>query len=487
MRRTLVALLACMTLSGLPSGAATITVKAGDTLSDIAERYGVSVGSLMRANGLRNSNFVEAGQRLRLPEGVSAGKRRHTVQSGDTLGGIAAQYRVSERQLMALNDLASADFLQVGQTLRLPGGIASGVTAGKGRHTVRSGDTLGGIAAQYRVSERQLMALNDLASADFLEVGQTLRLPGGVAAGVKAGKGRHTVRSGDTLGGIAVQYRVSERQLMALNDIASADHVEVGQRLKLPVNAVLPKPKKAAKAKPVPVKAVPNASSHTVARGQTLTQISKAYGIPVASLISLNSLENANKVTVGTKLMLRSSEAQPSATQVSRKKPEAVAKTEVQPDPQPQTSAAKPETKTPTQSSKTTTNSKPTATATATAKPKPKPTAKAKPKAKPTAKAKPVITAKADTTKSPNESQPNKVEWKTYGPLQVDWGNWQLMGGSDVAPTLNSDGQSLYVAVNCSARKINVTGVNGSWKTWIAPQKKFERDLLNDRCKTAKG
>ena len=370
MRRTLVALLACMTLSGLPSGAATITVKAGDTLSDIAERYGVSVGSLMRANGLRNSNFVEAGQRLRLPEGVSAGKRRHTVQSGDTLGGIAAQ------------------------------------------------------------------------------------------------------------------YRVSERQLMALNDIASADHVEVGQRLKLPVNAVLPKPQKAAKAKPVPVKAVPNASSHTVARGQTLTQISKAYGIPVASLISLNSLENANKVTVGTKLMLRSSEAQPSATQVSRKKPEAVAKSEVQPDPQPQTSAAKPETKATT---KVVTETAVRVKSADQAEPKTNAKPTAKPKPEPKGKAKPVITAKASTSKTPTESQPNKVDWKTYGPLQVDWGNWQLMGGSDVAPTLNSDGQSLYVAVNCSARKINVTGVNGSWKTWIAPQKKFERDLLNDRCKTAKG
>ena len=112
MRRTLVALLACMTLSGLPSGAATITVKAGETLSDIAERYGVSIGSLMRANGLRNSNFVEAGQTLRLPGGVTAGKGRHTVQSGDTLGGIAARYRVSERQLIALNDLASADYLE---------------------------------------------------------------------------------------------------------------------------------------------------------------------------------------------------------------------------------------------------------------------------------------------------------------------------------------------------------------------------------------
>lgn len=325
MRRTLLALLALIALSPLPSGAANVTVRAGDTLSDIAARYGVSVGSLMRVNGLRDSNHVEAGQ--------------------------------------------------------------------------------------------------------------TLRLPSGAAAGVTAGKGRHTVRSGDTLGAIALQYRVSERQLMALNGLASADHVEQGQTLKLPSNAVLPKPKTAAKPKlkPVPVKADPNATSHTVARGQTLTQIAKAYEIPVASLVSVNSIADPNQVTVGTKLMLRASETQPHTA--------AVPETKAQPRPQPQ----------------------------------------------PTAKAKPVITAKANTTKTEPAIQPNKAEWKTYGPLQVDWGNWQLMGGSEVAPTLNSDGQSLYVAVNCSAGKINVTGANGSWKTWIAPQSAFERDLLKDRCKSSKG
>ena len=325
MRRTLLALLALIALSPLPSGAANVPVRAGDTLSDIAARYGVSVGSLMRVNGLRDSNHVEAGQ--------------------------------------------------------------------------------------------------------------TLRLPSGAAAGVTAGKGRHTVRSGDTLGAIALQYRVSERQLMALNGLASADHVEQGQTLKLPSNAVLPKPKTAAKPKlkPVPVKADPNATSHTVARGQTLTQIAKAYEIPVASLVSVNSIADPNQVTVGTKLMLRASETQPHT-------------------------AAVPETK---------------------AQPRPQP--------KPTAKAKPVITAKANTTKTEPAIQPNQAEGKTYGPLQVDWGNWQLMGGSEVAPALNSDGQSLYVAVNCSAGKINVTGANGSWKTWIAPQSAFERALLKDRCKSSKG
>ena len=45
-----------------------MTVKSGETLSDIAARCGVSVNSLMRVNGLRDSDFVQAGQRLRIPE-----------------------------------------------------------------------------------------------------------------------------------------------------------------------------------------------------------------------------------------------------------------------------------------------------------------------------------------------------------------------------------------------------------------------------------
>ena len=103
MRRTLLTVLAAMALTPLAGHAANVTVQSGETLSDIAARYGVSMNSLMRLNGIRNSDHVEAGQTLRLPGSVSAGKGRHNVQSGDTLSGIAAQYRVGERQLMALN------------------------------------------------------------------------------------------------------------------------------------------------------------------------------------------------------------------------------------------------------------------------------------------------------------------------------------------------------------------------------------------------
>ena len=76
-----------------------------------------------------------------------------------------------------------------------------------------------------------------------------------------------------------------------------------------------------------------------------------------------------------------------------------------------------------------------------------------------------------------------KSQWKAYGPLKIDWSNWQLLGGSYVAPTLNSEGKSLYLAVNCSVKKINATGSNGDWKKWNTPLDNFEHDLVRDLCK----
>jgi hypothetical protein len=80
-------------------------------------------------------------------------------------------------------------------------------------------------------------------------------------------------------------------------------------------------------------------------------------------------------------------------------------------------------------------------------------------------------------------ASPGKPDWRNYGPLQVDWANWQPMGGSMVAPTLNSQGESLYLAVNCSARKLNATSQAGQWKSWDDPQAEFEQQLVSDLCK----
>ena len=177
----------------------------------------------------------------------------------------------------------------------------------------------------------------------------------------------------------------------------------------------------------------------------------------MASLIDLNTINDPNKVTIGTKLMLRETLPTESVS------------TSVQ--------------------TSTTPEAKPVLTATAS---QPTKTVQAKP-----VQAKPAVTKTAPRKAAPEKTTPTKsvvakavvakaATWRTYGPLQVDWSNWQSMGGSMVAPTLNNEGKPLYVAVNCSVRKINVTGSDGAWKSWISPQTNFEKDLVKDRCnKTA--
>ena len=287
--------------------------------------------------------------------------------------------------------------------------------------TVRSGETLSEIADRYGVSTRQLMRLNGLRDSDYIEAGSRLEIPG---PRVSAGPGRHRVQPGDTLDDIAARYRVSSRDLMLVNGLRNANHVEVGQTLKLPSNAVIAQ----SRPKPAPINVRPGASEHTVERGQTLTQIARAYKLPVATLIDINTISNPNKVTVGTTLYLKAPDLP-----LAQAEPNPTAK----PQPQPSKTA-----------------SQVAITSTPQAQPKPQPIA---------------VVAKG-------------ADWRTYGPLQVDWANWQPMGGSQVVPSLNADGQALYLAVNCDAEKLNVTGADGSWKTWASPKSRFEKDLIKDRC-----
>src|SRR5690606_19449312 len=100
-----------------------------------------------------------------------------TVRSGDTLSGIAARNGVSLGALLAANpQIRNPDLIHPGQVVRLPGGGGGG----GGAVTVRSGDTLSGIAHRNGVSLRALLAANpQIRNPDLIHPGQVVRLPGG--------------------------------------------------------------------------------------------------------------------------------------------------------------------------------------------------------------------------------------------------------------------------------------------------------------------
>jgi LysM repeat protein len=118
----------------------------------------------------------------------------HVVEPGDTLTAIAARYGTTVEEIVALNGLLDANFLVVGQELRIPAANGTTVTAraaistaapssgagpvASGRtHTVEPGDTLWAVALKYGVNIQDLIDLNHLENPDYLQVGQVLRIP----------------------------------------------------------------------------------------------------------------------------------------------------------------------------------------------------------------------------------------------------------------------------------------------------------------------
>ncbi|MYI88085.1 MAG: LysM peptidoglycan-binding domain-containing protein, partial [Synechococcus sp. SB0672_bin_10] len=76
--------------------------------------------------------------------------------------------------------------------------------------------------------------------------------------------------------------------------------------------------------------------------------------------------------------------------------------------------------------------------------------------------------------------------WRSYGPLKVDWQDWQKIEGHWVAKSQNRSGQSFYLAINCPARRINQTSSNGQWSAWEVPDPGFEEQLMDDLCQEKK-
>lgn len=101
----------------------------------------------------------------------------YTVQSGDTLSGIAAQHGTSWQTLQQLNGIADPNLIYPGQVLKLPGGApAPSPSPSVTTYTIQPGDTLSGIAAQYGTSVSSLVALNGIANPDVIYAGQTIRV-----------------------------------------------------------------------------------------------------------------------------------------------------------------------------------------------------------------------------------------------------------------------------------------------------------------------
>ena len=191
----------------------THTVQAGDTLLGIAAEYGTTVEAIVAASGLSGpEELLQIGQELRVPLQPEAMPppstptsapaisptplppfTTHTVQAGDTLLDIAAEYGTTVEAIVAASGLSGPqELLRIGQELRIPlppQVTASGPTAtpppvtGIITHTVEAGDTLYFLAIKYGTTVEAIMEANGITDPKgFLQVGQPLIVPAGMPA-----------------------------------------------------------------------------------------------------------------------------------------------------------------------------------------------------------------------------------------------------------------------------------------------------------------
>ena len=385
---------------------------------------------------------------------------------------LQAPYGAPSRPLLNPMRRRSAAALALALLLPLPG-LA-------GEVVVKRGETLSEIADRYGTTVNRLMEMNGLRNANDLWAGSRIKVPGNVYSG--GGSGNYTVKAGETLSEIADRYGTSVDRLVQLNGLRDANDLWAGSRIQVPGANARPR-----------VAVNKNAKTHQVQPGESLSSIADRYGVSMQRLIAINGISNPNQVMAGSTLTLRAAskpkpKPKPAAPVAAKPKPKPAAVVAAKPVKKAEPVAAKPEPAKPEVAKAEPVKVKPSvATTVAATTVVTQPEKKAEPvKAE---AVKPTV-AKAEVSKTQASSTTaagSTPDWRSYGPLQVDWANWQAMGGSYVAPSLNSEGQPLYLAINCNAKRLNATGQSGAWKTWDAPQSDFEQRLITDLCKAKPG
>lgn len=229
------------------------TVRKGESLGYIANKYKVTINKLMSWNSL-SSTKIKYGMKLKIHSGSDGTSfveekkddeeirnkvLRHRVKRGETIGEIAEEYRVKVRDIRSWNNLSSNKIL-AGSVLRIYSKESSNslgdnvvkTPATTNIYVVKTGDTIGEIAEKYKTNASQIRKWNKLKNNKII-VGQKLKIYSDTSINDKKFEeddSYYTVRAGDTLGTIAEKFKTSTAKLKSLNNLNSTKIV-VGQKL----------------------------------------------------------------------------------------------------------------------------------------------------------------------------------------------------------------------------------------------------------------
>ena len=171
-------------------------VRKGETLSQIAARYGSTVSTIAEVNGIRNPHLIRPGRLLSIPaccgtpdpaaamwgQVIQEDGTYYIVEPGDNFYDIARRFKLNWKRLMQLNGKANDSFLRPGERILLSRDILFVSGNGPLRHLVRPGETLWRIARRYNVKMERIIEANALKRPDLIQPGHELLIPAGISA-----------------------------------------------------------------------------------------------------------------------------------------------------------------------------------------------------------------------------------------------------------------------------------------------------------------
>ena len=158
--------------------------------------------------------------------------------------------------------------------------------------TIQRGQTLSGIALEYNTTVQILVELNNIANPNLIYAGSTLIVPSGetpIDTDGKSTSGQtiYVVQRGDTLNKIAAEFGTTARAIAVENNIRNINLIYVGQRLIIPTNRY-----------------DLNHTLYKIQWGDTLWSISRRYGVPIATIVRLNRIQNPNLIYAGSTIRI---------------------------------------------------------------------------------------------------------------------------------------------------------------------------------------